>query len=209
MRGGWRSKAASTGALLAALALAACGGSGSHPTTATQTADVSSTASQAATSAESTEKVPNVNLAVHISVLHGVAGARTIPRRYTCDGADASPPVSWGKVPSNTAEIDLFVVSLENGSEYASWAVAGIPAKARSLSAGRLPHGAVVGRNRFGRAGYSLCPRKGKTGTYTLLVDPLPRRIPAKSGFNPEQLLDQVIHTAEVEGELSFSYKRA
>jgi len=209
MRSGWRSNAAAAGTLLAAVALTACGGSGSHPATATQTANVSSTASQTATSAESTEKVPNVDLEVHIPVLQGAVGAKAMPRRYTCDGADISPPISWGKVPSATAEIDLFVVSLENGSEYTSWAVAGIPAKTRSLRAGRLPHGAVVGRNRFNRAGYSLCPRKGTKGTYTLLVDPLPRRIAAKSGFNPEQLLDQAIHVAEVEGELSFSYKRA
>lgn len=160
------------GVLMAALALmlAGCGGSSSTQSSSSTAASAtptltltltaaSSTATETTTSSTTTsEKVPNINIQLASSVK-----LDPISAHYTCDGANISPPISWDHVPSNTAEIDLFLFNLApvNGKLFASWAVAGLSPKLRGLSAGQLPAGAIVGRNSHGQAAYSLCPPKG------------------------------------------------
>jgi hypothetical protein len=138
-----------------------------------------------------------------------VSEGATLPVRYTCTGADISLPLKWSSVPRNTVEIDVFVLQLEpSGNEPAAWAVAGLPPTLTHLAAGHLPAGAIVGRNRFGQTRYSVCPAPKTAGNYVVLVDPLPKRIPVKPGFEAEPLANQVVTTAESEGETTFRYGR-
>jgi phosphatidylethanolamine-binding protein (PEBP) family uncharacterized protein len=192
-------------ALVMTLALSGCGGSRSA-STATSASTVASTSatSIASKTATASEKVPNVDLPMRSPV-----NLRPISARYTCDGADISLPVEWGNVPANTAEIDLFIVSLTHLQESTEWAVAGLKPGVHGISAGKLPPGAVVGRNSFGQTRYSICPQKGSTIPYIVLLFPLPRRIPVKSGFRGEALSRKAVETAEFEGQLGFVYKRA
>jgi phosphatidylethanolamine-binding protein (PEBP) family uncharacterized protein len=200
-------------AFVLGLVIAGCGGSG---TTTQAPASKAPSAIQTATTAASTdtapkatsthtEKVPEVKITVGSSVK-----LRPLPSRYTCDGADISPPLSWGQVPANTVEVDLFVADESAGSTTViDWAVAGLAPTVHTLSAGRLPAGTIVGRNSLGLIAYSICPRRGSKASYVVLVDPLPRRIATKRGFSSEALVKQVIGAAESEGQLGFSYTRA
>jgi phosphatidylethanolamine-binding protein (PEBP) family uncharacterized protein len=196
------------GATLLAL-LAGCGGSSNSPSTT----PVSTTRSQTHTSPPNTtasrEKVPDLDLRVSIPGLQQATSEQTISSRYTCDGADLSPPISWGRVPAHTVEIDLFLVNVEHEMEYAQWAVSGLSPLLRGLPAGRLPKGSILGRNRYGQLGYRLCPPKGVTADYALLYFPLPRRLAARPGFDPQALALRAAHTAPTEGQLFFVYKRA
>jgi phosphatidylethanolamine-binding protein (PEBP) family uncharacterized protein len=196
-----------TTALVAALVMTlALWGCGSTSTTTSATSRVASTSvtSAASTTASASEKVPTVDLSMGSPV-----SLRPISARYTCDGADISLPLEWGKVPADTAEIDLFIVSLVHLEELTAWAVAGLKPNVHSISAGKLPPGAVVGRNSFGQTRYSICPQKGSTMPYIVLLFPLPRRIPVKPGFRGEALSRKAVETAEFEGHLEFNYKRA
>ena len=38
-----------------------------------------------------------------------IAHGGSIPKRYTCDGADVSPPLAWSGVPSNAQSLALIV----------------------------------------------------------------------------------------------------
>ena len=64
------------------------------------------------------------------------AGGR-IPERYTCDGADLSPPLSWSGAPAGTRS---FLVACEDPDAPAGtwhhWAVFDIPAEQTSLPEG-------------------------------------------------------------------------
>jgi phosphatidylethanolamine-binding protein (PEBP) family uncharacterized protein len=217
MQSGLRLKA--TLALAAAMALAGCGGSSSGSTsqastTPTPTATAASTSASSsststttttATSSTATEKVPNVDLQLTSSV-----SLSPIPAHYTCDGADVSVPINWGRLPPNTVEVDLFLFNLApvHGKLFDSWAVAGLKPRLRGVAAGRLPAGAIVGRNSYGQTNWRLCPPKGQTEHLAFLLYALPKPIHVAPGFNAEKLREKALHTAESAGLLGASYKR-
>jgi phosphatidylethanolamine-binding protein (PEBP) family uncharacterized protein len=134
-----------------------------------------------------------------------------LPRRYTCDGEDVSLPVEWSGVPAGTAEIVLSIesASLVNGTHlFFNWAVAGLNPTSHGVLAGTLPSGAVVGRNGFGKIGYSICPPMGKSETFFVRVSALTKAIAAQPGFDPETLLKEGEKTAKVIGLGGTSYTR-
>jgi phosphatidylethanolamine-binding protein (PEBP) family uncharacterized protein len=226
MLSGRRPKAILGSAFLLTLtiALAACGGSGSSSTsqastssaasaTAASTSSTSSTPSTSttastttATSSSATEKVPTLSLTLSSPVT-----LSPLPKRYTCDGSDTTPAVNWGKLPTNTVEVDLFLFNLlpVHGKLFNDWAVAGLKPKLSGVSTGRLPAGAILGRNSYRHLGYNVCPPKGQSVHYAFLVYALPKRISVKTGFNAEALREKALHTAEFAGLLGASYKRA
>ncbi len=86
-----------------------------------------------------------------------------IPRRYTCDGPDVSPPLTWSGVPSGAAAF-LLIVDDPDANGFVHWVVADLPASMTSLAdgaSGRLAP-AVEGRNGFGKIGWGgPCPPSG------------------------------------------------
>ncbi len=90
----------------------------------------------------------------------------TIPARYTCTGADVSPPLAWTAPPRGTRSFSLTVVDLD-AHGFVHWRASGIPSSARRLRAGQRPP--VEGLNTFGRRGWSgPCPPAG-SGTHRYL----------------------------------------
>src|SRR5690606_38826602 len=83
--------------------------------------------------------------------------AGPVPRRFTCDGADLSPPLAWAEPP---AAARSFVVLCNDpdapGGIWRHWAVYDINASVRGLDEG-FSSGAgdmKQGVNDFGRRGY-------------------------------------------------------
>src|SRR5437762_3252154 len=96
-----------------------------------------------------------------------------IPKQYTCEGADISPPLNWSGAPQSTRSFALIVDDPDAPDPRAPkltwvhWVVHNIPGEARGLPEGArgrgLPAGAVQGRNDWKRAGYGgPCPRVGR-----------------------------------------------
>ena len=108
-----------------------------------------------------------------------------IPVRYTCQGADISPPLRWTSVPSTTKELALLMIDLNApGGTFTHWVLAGIPPATRGMAAGRVPRGAVAGRNGFGKIGYGgPCPPAGKPHHYVIDLTALPKRLKLSPGF--------------------------
>ncbi len=96
------------------------------------------------------------------------ASGHTLPSRYTCDGADVSPPLRWSAPPSGTRTLVLRFVDLDTHPRFLHWSVTGLPPGLRGLSPG-----ARVGRqhrNDFGHIGYGgPCPPSGHTHHYIFL----------------------------------------
>lgn len=144
-------------------------------------------------------------------VIHASTGSPgSIPRSYTCDGANTSPPLKWRGIPAGTAELALFVMNLQpvNGKLYFDWAVAGIDPASAGLEAGRLPKGAVVGRNSSGHTGYSICPAEGGAETYALALYALPKRLSPSGGFDPLALRARAMKLSRRAGLMAASYRR-
>jgi Raf kinase inhibitor-like YbhB/YbcL family protein len=94
-----------------------------------------------------------------------------IPRRYTCDGSDRSPPLSWSGVPAGTKSLVLIVDDPDAPDPAAPkmtwvhWVLSDLPAGTRGLEEGvsALPAGTVSGLNDWKRTGYrGPCPPIGR-----------------------------------------------
>jgi Raf kinase inhibitor-like YbhB/YbcL family protein len=90
-----------------------------------------------------------------------------IPRRYTCEGADVSPPLTWSDAPPDT---DSFVLLCDDPDAPAGtwhhWAAYDIPADQTGLQQGAAQHASRHGFrqavNDFQRTGYGgPCPPGG------------------------------------------------
>lgn len=108
---------------------------------------------------------------IHVSSSAFAAGA-TIPRPYTCDGADISPPLHWSGVPPQSRELRLLMRDPDApGGNFIHWSVSGIAATTSGLAAGERPAGAVEGRNSFGTLGYrGPCPPSGEKAHHYVIT---------------------------------------
>jgi Raf kinase inhibitor-like YbhB/YbcL family protein len=94
------------------------------------------------------------------------AEGQPIPKRFTCDGANASPPLDWSGVPAGAKALALIVDDPDAPSGlFTHWIVVNLPPATKSLSEGgkTLPAGSGQGINDFGKNGYGgPCPPKGR-----------------------------------------------
>lgn len=86
---------------------------------------------------------------------------QAIPAHHTCDGANQSPPLSWGEPPPDTKSFALVVDDPDAPSgTFRHWGVFDIPASTRRMAAGQQLGTQAV--NDFGQRGYGgPCPPKG------------------------------------------------
>jgi Raf kinase inhibitor-like YbhB/YbcL family protein len=84
-----------------------------------------------------------------------------IPRRYSCEGEDRSPPLRWTEVPPGAVSLALIVDDPDAPvGTFTHWVAWGIDPGAHGLGEGeRAPR---EGRNDFGETGYrGPCPPRG------------------------------------------------
>jgi phosphatidylethanolamine-binding protein (PEBP) family uncharacterized protein len=168
------------GMSLAAILLAGCGSGTTNATTSNNTSKIRFNGHPATISLSSPT----------------VAERTLMPAGYTCDSRDLAPPLSWGAVPANTVELSVFLLQLatsEKGKTTIAWAVTGIDPKLHELAAGKLPTGALVGRNSAGHEKYSVCPPKGQTARYLFVLYALPKHLGVKRGFTGVKLLNSIL----------------
>jgi Raf kinase inhibitor-like YbhB/YbcL family protein len=82
----------------------------------------------------------------------------TIPRRYTCDGQDRSPSLSW----TGSRSLALILDDPDApGGRFIHWLAWGIPPDTGGLAEGEAAP--LEGRNDFGTVGYrGPCPPRGR-----------------------------------------------
>jgi phosphatidylethanolamine-binding protein (PEBP) family uncharacterized protein len=142
-----------------------------------------------------------------------------VPVKNTCDGKNIAPTLEWGEIPSGANEVALFLLGLtpSGGSGGASisieWAVAGIKTSVHRITAGHLPHGALVGSDTSGAHHYSVCPGRGKVKTYEFAVYAVPAAVKPTPGFKGIQLLGELASSnsptvASAAGQFTAQYKR-
>lgn len=97
----------------------------------------------------------------------------TIPRPYTCDGADVSPSLSWEGAPTDTKSFTLIMDDPDAPvGTFNHWVLYDLPAETKALSESMakdpaLPTGAKQGVTSFRRTGYGgPCPPKGPAHRY-------------------------------------------
>ena len=128
----------------------------------------------------------------------------TIDARYTCDGLNVSPALSWSPAPEGTVEIAITLSDLDVPG-FVHWAIAGLPSTATSIAEGDVPLGAYEAANSLGDIGYTgPCPTAGSEHLYILTVHYLAEETGLEDGVAGLDLLDLIqsveLSTAEVSG---------
>jgi hypothetical protein len=94
-----------------------------------------------------------------------------IPQKYTCQGTDTSPPLSFSGVPEGTRSLALIVDDPDAPdprapkTTWVHWVLYNLPADVKGMKEGvqRLPTGTLQGLNDWKRNGYGgPCPPVGR-----------------------------------------------
>jgi len=134
-----------------------------------------------------------------------------IPRRYSGEGEDVSPPLSWEDVPAGTQEFALICDDPDAPlpEPWVHWAVYGIPPQARSLPEGEVGS-AVEGRNSWGRIGYGgpMPPPGHGVHHYHFRLYALDAPLDLKPGATKGDLLAAMAGHVLAEAEVVGTYRR-
>jgi Raf kinase inhibitor-like YbhB/YbcL family protein len=119
----------------------------------------------------------------------------SIPKRFTADGADVSPALSWHSAP---AQSQAFALIMEDPDAPAGlwthWTVYDIPAKTSSLAENQakapvLGDGSKQGKNTWGRLGYNgPAPPPGKPHRYFFKLYALSTPLGINGGATRQEL---------------------
>jgi Raf kinase inhibitor-like YbhB/YbcL family protein len=135
-----------------------------------------------------------------------------IAKKFTCDGADGSPELSWSEPPAGTQSLALIADDPDApGGTFTHWVLFNLPADTRILEANvskvdELPNGARQGRNGFRKLGYSgPCPPPGKPHRYYFKLYALDKTLDLKPGASKEELENAMqghtLGTSEIMGK--------
>ncbi len=137
-----------------------------------------------------------------------------IPSRYTCDGQDISPPVSWQGVGEKAVTVALICDDPDAPmGTWVHWVVWNIPADTGGFDEAvpaddQLENGARQGITSFGTPGYGgPCPPSG-THRYYFKVYALDTELDIPADSNKEDLLAAMEGHILAQGQLMGRYAR-
>jgi len=168
--------------VVAALLLAGCGGEPKEP-------DVSGPASITVTST-------------------AFAEGSAVPRKFTCDGSNVSPPLAWSAMPPSAAAVALVMDDPDAPSgTFTHWVVLDLPASATGLEEAAVPDGAQA-QNSAGKAGwFGPCPPSG-THHYRFTVYALSAATGLADGASLNEALRAIGDRTISWGRLTGTYSR-
>jgi hypothetical protein len=122
----------------------------------------------------------------------------SIPKNYTGEGDDVSPPLSWTNVPEGTRSFALIChdpdapLITPGAYGFVHWVLYNIPASVTQLAEGEPNY--TSGANNFGRDGYGgpMPPEGHGTHHYFFWIMALDVESDLASGLSMAQLLEKV-----------------
>ena len=138
-----------------------------------------------------------------------------IPKRFTCDGADVSPELSWTAPPSGAQSLALIADDPDApAGTWTHWVLFNLPSTTTHLAEGvnkvdELPGGARQGRNDFRKIGYNgPCPPPGKPHRYFFKIYALNTSLQLSAGASKQELEKAMEGHIAGHAELMGTYKR-
>lgn len=152
----------------------------------------------------------DMEMTIHVSSTAFDEGAR-IPRKYTGEGEDVSPPLAWTGAPDGTREFALICDDPDapTPDPWVHWVLYRIPGNANSLAEG-TSGGAVEGKNDFGKTGYGgpMPPVGHGMHNYYFHIYALDTQLELKPGISKDQLLAAMEGHIIAQGRLVGTYER-
>lgn len=138
-----------------------------------------------------------------------------IPKMYTCDGQDISPPLEWTTIPPETQSLALIVEDPDAPKKvWTHWVIYDLPPDATGLSE-EVPHDKELknktrqGINDYGKIGWGgPCPPSG-THRYYFTLYALNAKLHLEAGATKDQLLKAMQGHILEEAKLMGTYKRS
>ena len=132
-----------------------------------------------------------------------------IPGKYTCDGENIHPPLQIGRVPKGTQGLVLIVDDPDAPlGTFLHWLVWNINPDISFIEEKSLPHGAIQGRNDFGKESYGgPCPPSG-THRYFFKVYALDKKLDLPEGSKLSQIQKAIQGHITGEAQLIGLYQR-
>jgi Raf kinase inhibitor-like YbhB/YbcL family protein len=119
----------------------------------------------------------------------------TIPKQFTCDGPDVSPPLAWKDAPANVQAFTLIMDDPDAPvGTWVHWVLYNMPANTKDVPGSvakteQLPNGALQGRNDFRKIGYGgPCPPAGRPHRYFFKLYALDRKLDLKAGASKAEV---------------------
>jgi Raf kinase inhibitor-like YbhB/YbcL family protein len=138
-----------------------------------------------------------------------------IPKKYTGDGADQSPPLRWSEPPKGTQSYALICDDPDAPrGTWVHWVLFNLPAQMRELREGVQPtetldDEAKQGKNDFGKIGYGgPAPPKGKPHRYFFKLYALDTTLELRAGASKAELEQAMKAHILAEGQLMGKYGR-
>jgi Raf kinase inhibitor-like YbhB/YbcL family protein len=143
-----------------------------------------------------------------------------IPKRYTGEGIDVSPPLEWSDVPEKAKELVLICDDPDAPTDepWVHWVIYKIPASVKGLKEDvprkpRLtePAGALQGKNSWphDNIGYrGPMPPPGRTHHYYFKLYALEAKLTVEPGMDKKVILQEIEDHVIAEGQLMGTYKR-
>ncbi len=139
----------------------------------------------------------------------------SIPKKFTCDGADVSPALAWSDAPAGTQSFALIADDPDAPvGTWVHWVLYDLPGATRDLPEGvakqeQLPNGARQGRNDFGKIGYGgPCPPRGPAHRYFFKLYALDVKLNLKPGAPKSDVERAMKGRILVQAELIGRYSR-
>jgi len=143
------------------------------------------------------------------------AEGRPIPEKYTCDGADISPPLKWTNIPQGAKSLALVCDDPDApAGTWVHWVLYELPPAVTEMPEGvptteTIFNGAKQGVNDFKRIGYGgLCPPRGGPHRYFFKLYALDAELQLKAKATKKDLLRAMEGHILAEGQLMGTYKR-
>jgi Raf kinase inhibitor-like YbhB/YbcL family protein len=136
-----------------------------------------------------------------------------IPKQYTCDGADKSPPLEWAGVPASARALALICEDPDAPvGTFSHWVIHDLPPETTKLdeavSSESGPLAGHQGKNDFGRVGYGgPCPPSG-THRYFFRLYALDALLNLGSAASRATVLKAIQGHILAEGRLIGKYSR-
>ena len=137
-----------------------------------------------------------------------------IPDKFTCNGENISPPLSWSRGPEGTGSWALIMEDPDSPRKvFTHWLIYNIPAGMTGLpealpTGQKLDSGVLQGKNDTLKSGYTgPCPPPGPMHHYIFNLYALDAALTLPGGVDKEQLLEAINGHVLARGKLTGVYQ--
>lgn len=133
----------------------------------------------------------------------------SIPTKYTCDGENVSPPLSWSGAPEGTESLALILEDHDAPSgTFVHWVLFNIPPDRNSLTEGDSG-GGTSGQTGFREQTYGgPCPPGGSEHRYFFKLYALENTLSVEPGATKSEVEEAMQGQILAQGQLMGTYSR-